>query len=41
MEDSNKREKNNTETVVLKPNPAQHFAGLMTSVGLPLGRMMK
>jgi hypothetical protein len=27
MEDNNKR-KNNTETVVLKPNPAQHFAGL-------------
>jgi hypothetical protein len=31
MEDNNK-----TKTVALKPNPAQHFAGLMTSAGLPL-----
>jgi hypothetical protein len=38
MED---KEKNNTEKVVLKPNPAHHFAGLMTSAGLPLGRMTK
>jgi hypothetical protein len=39
MEDS--KYKNKTETVVLKPNPAQHFAGLMTSAGLPLGRMTR
>jgi hypothetical protein len=32
------KEKNNTETVVLKLNPAQHFAGFMTSAGLLLGR---